>query len=202
MQRSSNNSARVLAFPKHPVLGVNMTIQEEMGFFRKPDIIQEFFVIDFFFFSFFFFFFLFIYLLFIYFFYLFFFFAKTTGYPLFHIGLGQLVLALDLIEIIRMCRTEYTKILSSWLLCRKDLNRLENPDDVLVCSDCCLFSLIFTSAISFKALGQLEKLTPNWRCVEIELPCLNNLERLSFIMCFYTKDFLLHRPRHYFTMFG
>ena len=32
-------------FPTKTVLRVNMTIQEEMGFIRKPDIISEFIVI-------------------------------------------------------------------------------------------------------------------------------------------------------------
>ena len=53
---------------------------------------------------------------------------------------------------------------------------------------------------SFKLLDQLENLTPVWKFVEAELPsepCLNNLERLRFVICLYTKDLLLHRPRHH-----
>ena len=45
MQNASYDSVRVLASLKYPVLRVNMTIQEEVGFIRKPDIIQEFLVI-------------------------------------------------------------------------------------------------------------------------------------------------------------
>ena len=41
MQRMSDNSVRFFVDPIHPVLGVNMTIQEEVGFIQKPDIIQE-----------------------------------------------------------------------------------------------------------------------------------------------------------------
>jgi len=47
----------------------------------------------------------------------------------------------------------------------------------------------------FKLLDQLENLTPVWKFVEAELPsepCLNNLERLRFVICLYTKDLLLH----------
>jgi len=54
--------------------------------------------------------------------------------------------------------------------------------------------------MSFKLLDQLENLTPVWKFVEAELPsepCLNNLERLRFVICLYTKDLLLHRPRHH-----
>ena len=54
--------------------------------------------------------------------------------------------------------------------------------------------------MSFKLLDQLENLTPVWKFVEAELPsepCLNNLERLGFVICLYTKDLLLHRPRHH-----
>ena len=48
--------------------------------------------------------------------------------------------------------------------------------------------------MSFKLLDQLENLTPVWKFVEAELPsepCLNNLERLRFVICLYTKDLLL-----------
>ena len=45
MQRVSNNCKGSRFSPKYPVLGVNMTIQEEVGFIRKPDIIREFLVI-------------------------------------------------------------------------------------------------------------------------------------------------------------
>jgi len=39
--------------------------------------------------------------------------------------------------------------------------------------------------MSFKLLEQLENLTPVWKFVEAELPsepCLNNLERLRFVI--------------------
>ena len=58
--------------------------------------------------------------------------------------------------------------------------------------------------MSFKLLDQLENLTPVWKFVEAELPsepCLNNLERLRFVICLYTNDLLLHRPRHHQTIF-
>ena len=63
---------------------------------------------------------------------------------------------------------------------------------------CCT---IFTCAMSFKILDKLENLIPVWKCVDIEFlyVCLNNLDRLSFIICLHTKDLLLHGPRriHY-----
>ena len=75
MHRAPNDYVRVFISPKHPVLGVNVTIQEEVGFIRKLDIIQEFVIVD---------------LL-----------QKPLahGYPPFHIGLGQLVLDLDPVRI-------------------------------------------------------------------------------------------------------
>ena len=57
----------------------------------------------------------------------------------------------------------------------------------------------FTSAVNFKVLDQLENLTPLWKCVETRLPsvpCLNNPERLSLVICLHTKDLLLHLPSH------
>ena len=45
IQRTSNNSVSVLGSPKQPVLEVNMTIQEQVGFIQKPNVIQEFMVI-------------------------------------------------------------------------------------------------------------------------------------------------------------
>ena len=62
---------------------------------------------------------------------------------------------------------------------------------------CC--STIFTSFMSFKVLDQLENLTPVWKCVEIELPSLcslNNLLRLSFVICLHAKDLLHHLKLH------
>ena len=38
----------------------------------------------------------------------------------------------------------------------------------------------------------------NWTSFSI----LNNLDRLSFIICLHTKSLLLHRPMHDFTKFG
>ena len=45
MWKASNDSMRVLASPKHSVLGLNITVQKQVGLIRKPDIIQEFLVI-------------------------------------------------------------------------------------------------------------------------------------------------------------
>ena len=62
----------------------------------------------------------------------------------------------------------------------------------------------FTNTLSFKVLDQLENLNPVWKCVEIELlsiSCLNNLKRLSPIICLHIKD-LLHCPKHDFDKFG
>ena len=53
---------------------------------------------------------------------------------------------------------------------------------------------IFTSAMSFKVVEQLENLTPIWKCVEAELPSLpylNNLEKLGFVKYFHTNIFCL-----------
>ena len=64
--------------------------------------------------------------------------------------------------------------------------------------------MIFTSAMSFKVLDQLENWTPVWKWVETELPSvtsLNNLDGFSFIIYLYTKD-LLHHPKHDLSVFG
>ena len=64
---------------------------------------------------------------------------------------------------------------------------------------------IFTSVICFKILDHLKNLTSVWKCVEMELfsqSCLNNLERLNFIICLQTKDLLCHHPRHDLVIFG
>ena len=66
-------------------------------------------------------------------------------------------------------------------------------------------STIFTRTMSFKVFNQLENLTPVWKYVEIELSpvsCLNNLERLNFVICLHTKDILFHHPRNNFAIFG
>ena len=50
--------------------------------------------------------------------------------------------------------------------------------------------MIFQRAMLFQVL---ENLTPVWKCIEIKLPSyLNNFERLTLVICLYTKD-LLHR---------
>ena len=70
------------------------------------------------------------------------------------------------------------------------------------CETCC--HMIFVSAMCFRVLDQFKNLTPVWKCFEIELPslfCLNNLEKLSFLICLHPKDFLLHHPRHGFILF-
>ena len=67
-----------------------------------------------------------------------------------------------------------------------------------------LNSTTFPSAMKFKVLDQLENLTPVWKSINFELPslsCLNDLKRLSSVICFRTKDLLLHRPRYYFAIF-
>ena len=63
---------------------------------------------------------------------------------------------------------------------------------------CCY--TIFTRAMRFQVLDQLENLTPIWKCTEFKLSfvfCLNNFEGLSFFILFlHTKDLLLHGQRH------
>ena len=41
---------------------------------------------------------------------------------------------------------------------------------------------IFTRDLSLKIFDQIENLTSVWKCIEIELPGLTNLEKLSFVM--------------------
>ena len=56
----------------------------------------------------------------------------------------------------------------------------------------------------FKVLDQRENLTPVWKCVEMELSsvsCLNNFERISFVICRHTKD-LLYQSKHDFSIVG
>ena len=61
----------------------------------------------------------------------------------------------------------------------------------------------FTRAIDFKVLDRLVNLTPVWKCVKLpSVSCLNNLERLSIVICLNTNDFLLHRPLRDFTIFS
>ena len=74
---------------------------------------------------------------------------------------------------------------TDWLLNPSDIvgssNRYWRPRGRWAC-----YLTISTSAMSFKLLDQLENLTPVWKFVEAELPsepCLNNLERLRFVIC-------------------
>ena len=67
---------------------------------------------------------------------------------------------------------------------------------------CC--PTIFRNAMRFKVLYQLEDLTSVWKCVEIELSsvsCLNNIERLSFMICLHTKYLLYYSSKHDFAIF-
>ena len=44
-----------------------------------------------------------------------------------------------------------------------------------------------------------------WKCVKIELlsvSCMNNVKRLTFLLCLHIKDLMLHCSRHDFFIFG
>ena len=155
----SNDSERVLTFLKHLVLGVDRTIQEEVNFIHKLDILQESYVIvdlcppP----------------------------AKKKkkkllahSYPLFYNGLNQLILDLDLLKIkfeilnpnasnrlygdSKFVTPPLQRSLGDWL----ELLFYRRPRWYRTC-----YSTIFASIMSFKDFDKLENLTSVWKCVEI-----------------------------------